>query len=281
MTSQSQRDYARVERAIHFISDHHHESPSLDEIAAAAHVSPYHFQRLFTRWAGVSPKKFMQLATIGHARTALRRHQNSVMNAAYESGLSGPGRLHDLFVSIEAMTPGVFRQQGAGLTITWETADSPFGTVIIAATDRGICHIAFVDDADSGLVGLTAAFPRAAMIRASSTHQEQARRIFQDDWSCSDRIRLHLRATPFQLQVWRALLRLPMGQVASYGDVAMAIGAPSSARAVGSAIGQNPVAFLIPCHRVIRASGQIGDYAWGAARKTAMIGWEGASAGPS
>ena len=278
MTGQSERDYARIERAIHFITGHYRDAPSLDDIAAAAHVSPYHFQRIFTRWAGISPKKFMQFITINHARAALRQPGNSVTAAAYDAGLSGSGRLHDLFVSIEAMTPGAFRRGGAGLTITWEIANSPFGQVVIAATPRGICHLAFVADAVDGLAGLKAAFPAACFASASSSHQDSARRIFQDDWSRLDKIRLHLRATPFQLQVWQALLRLPMGHLASYGDVAACIGAPSSARAVGTAIGQNPVAFLIPCHRVIRASGQFGDYAWGAARKTAMIGWEGARA---
>ena len=303
-THQPQIDYRRIEAAITYIAAHHSDAPPLDAVAAAAHLSPFHFQRLFTRWAGVSPKGFARYLSLDHARALLRHEGASCLDAAYEAGLSGPGRLHDLFVRIEAMTPGEYGRGGAGLDIRYGFADSLFGAVIIAATPRGVCHLAFCDDADdsggdargAAIARLRAAFPNAdispaemrpagmrpAEIGPAAQAAQAVLAALNHDWSSPADIRLHLRATPFQLKVWEALLRIPMGRLASYGDVAAAIGRPAAGRAVGTAIGANPVAWLIPCHRVIRQSGETGGYMWGPARKQAIIGWESArcEAGP-
>ena len=292
MHNQPQIDYRRIEAAITYIASHYRDAPPLDEVAAAAHLSPFHFQRLFTRWAGVSPKGFARYLSLDHARALLRHEGASCLDAAYEAGLSGPGRLHDMFVRIEAMTPGEYGRGGAGLDIRYGFGDSLFGAVIIAATSRGVCHLAFCDDGGGGdraaaIAGLRTAFPDAdispaemgpAEMHPAGMHPaaQAALAALGRDWSTPAEIRLHLRATPFQLKVWEALLRIPMGRLASYGDVAAAIGSPGAGRAVGTAIGANPVAWLIPCHRVIRRSGETGGYMWGAARKQAIIGWESA-----
>ncbi len=309
-THQTQIDYQRIEAAITYIAAHYRDAPALDEVAAAAHLSPYHFQRLFTRWAGVSPKGFARYLSLDHARALLRHEGVSCLDAAYAAGLSGPGRLHDMFVRIEAMTPGEYRRGGAGLDIRYGFADSLFGEVIIAATHRGVCHLAFCDGGardggardggarDGGareggddaraaaLARLRAAFPSADMSLvlmdgADSAAAFAALAALNSDWSSPAMIRLHLRATPFQMKVWEALLRIPTGRLASYGDVAAAIGNPAAGRAVGTAIGANPVAWLIPCHRVIRQSGETGGYMWGVARKRAIIGWESAQHDPA
>ena len=292
MPNQSQIDYRRIEAAITYIAAHYRDAPPLDEVAAAAHLSPFHFQRLFTRWAGVSPKAFTRYLSLDHARALLRHEGASCLDAAYEAGLSGPGRLHDMFVRIEAMTPGEYGRGGAGLEIRYGFADSLFGAVIIAATGRGVCHLAFCGDGDgdhrsTALERLRTAFPEADISPAEagpaeagpatiSPSAQEALSALGRGWSSPAEIRLHLRATPFQLKIWEALLRIPMGRLASYGDVAAAIGRPGAGRAVGTAIGANPVAWLIPCHRVIRQSGETGGYMWGPARKRAIIGWESA-----
>jgi len=284
---QSQIDYRRIEAAITYSAAHYRDAPTLDEVAAAANLSQFHFQRLFTRWAGVSPKGFARYLSLDHARALLRHDGASCLDAAFEAGLSGPGRLHDMFVRIEAMTPGEYGRGGAGLEIRYGFADSLFGEVIIAATPRGVCHLAFCDDRNgddraAALDRLRAAFPAAGIFPAEMAPAEMAPAAraalaaLNRDWSSPAEIRLHLRATPFQLKVWEALLRIPMGRLASYGDVATAIGRPGAGRAVGTAIGANPVAWLIPCHRVIRQSGETGGYMWGPARKQAIIGWESA-----
>jgi AraC family transcriptional regulator of adaptative response/methylated-DNA-[protein]-cysteine methyltransferase len=299
-THQTQIDYQRIEAAITYIAAHYRDAPALDEVAAAAHLSPYHFQRLFTRWAGVSPKGFARYLSLDHARALLRHGGVSCLDAAYEAGLSGPGRLHDMFVRIEAMTPGEYRRGGAGLDIRYGFADSLFGEVIIAATQRGVCHLAFCDggageggaheggdDARAAaLARLRATFPAADISPALMDGPDPAAALaalaaLNSDWSSPAMIRLHLRATPFQMKVWEALLRIPMGRLASYSDVAAAIGKPGAGRAVGTAIGANPVAWLIPCHRVIRQSGETGGYMWGPARKQAIIGWESAQHDPA
>ena len=298
-STQDRIDYRRIEAAITHIAAHYRDAPALDEVAAAANLSPFHFQRLFTRWAGVSPKGFARYLSLDHARALLRHEGASCLDAAYEAGLSGAGRLHDMFVRIEAMTPGEYSRGGAGLDIRYGFADSLFGEVIIAATDRGVCHLAFCDDGDGdarmmALDGLHAAFPAADIslvelapqrdapfdmqpdMRGHATAALSVLSALNSDWSSPAMIRLHLRATTFQMKVWEALLRIPMGRLASYGDVATAIGHPGAGRAVGTAIGANPVAWLIPCHRVIRRNGEAGGYMWGPARKRAIIGWESA-----
>ncbi|MGA1187354.1 MAG: methylated-DNA--[protein]-cysteine S-methyltransferase [Candidatus Puniceispirillaceae bacterium] len=266
-------DYARIETAISFIVRHLHDQPSLEDIAAKVHVSPFHFQRMFLKWAGVSPKKFMQFLSLSHAKAKLQQGA-SVLDAAYDSGLSGAGRLHDLFVTIDAMTPGTYKYGGAGLMIDYDYAATPFGRVIVASTPVGVCHMAFEPLADTALAALYQKFPNANYQHARTAFQQQALDMFGQDWSCLRAVKLHLPASKFQIKVWEALLKIPMGVVASYGDIAQHIGQPSAARAVGTAIANNPVAFLIPCHRVIRKTGAVGGYMWGTARKQAMLGWE-------
>ena len=276
MTTQSQIDYKRVENAIDYIVENFKSKPSLDDIAEAIHVSPFHFQRLFSKWAGVSPKKFMQFVSLGYAKDVLMEKGVTLLDAAYDSGLSGTSRLHDLFVNIEGMTPGDFKKRGAGLSINYSFAESPFGTMIIASTPIGVCHMAFEEDHDAGFEKLQQKFPEAKFHLIADKIQQDALFIFQKDWSKLDQIKLHLQGTPFQLKVWEALLKIPMGSLSTYGDIAKKIGQPNASRAVGTAIGSNPVAFLIPCHRVIQQTGKVGGYMWGPKRKMAMIGWEGA-----
>ena len=285
MHQQHQIDYRRVERGIAYVAAHFSEGPALEDVAAAAHVSPFHFQRMFTAWAGVSPKTFARYLSLDHARAALRDGGASLLGAALDSGLSGPGRLHDLFVSVEGMTLGDYARGGAGLAIRYGHADSLFGRLFIASTPRGICHMAFEDDdaggRQGGLAGLRRVFPAAEIEPGDDTLHDGATAALAGalagDWSGTEPVRLHLRGSPFQLKVWEALLRIPPAALASYGDVAAAIGRPEASRAVAGAIGANPVAVLIPCHRVIRASGHLGGYAWGVARKRALIGREAAS----
>lgn len=296
------RDYERIEAAIQFIDAHYQQQPSLEEIAAAIHLSPFHCQRLFSRWAGVSPKKFTQFIALGHAKELLANWQVPVLDAAYETGLSGGGRLHDLFVRIEAMTPGQFKSGGAGLRIKYARHDSPFGPVLMASTTIGICHMGFIGGdtrpAASDAARIGQMFPNAQLTAAEDDFHHRALAVFDNDGDDGDDgandandgsdasdaarpdkinpdgIRLHLRGTDFQIKVWEALLRIPVGGLASYGDVANVVCSPAAARATGAAIGANPVAFLIPCHRVIRKTGIIGDYRWGTTRKRAMIARE-------
>jgi AraC family transcriptional regulator of adaptative response/methylated-DNA-[protein]-cysteine methyltransferase len=280
MHRQPEIDFHRVARGIEYIAAHFREAPALEEVAAAAHVSPFHFQRMFTAWAGVSPKNFSRYLSLDHARAALRDGGASLLDAALDAGLSGPGRLHDLFVRVEGMTPGEYARGGAGLTIRYGFADSLFGRLLVASTSRGICHMAFMDAGDEGgdgLARLRLLFPAAQIDKGDAACHDDAVAALAGDWSGPEPIRLHLRGTPFQMKVWEALLRIPGGALASYGDVAAAIGRPSAARAVATAIAANPVAVLIPCHRVIRQSGHIGGYAWGMARKHALIGREAAA----
>lgn len=274
-STQQQTDYERIEKAIHFINDTFKTQPSLEAIADAVHVSPYHFQRMFTQWAGVSPKKFMQYISLSHAKDLLKKRM-TLQDAAYETGLSGAGRLHDLFVRIEGMTPGEFKNGGADLAINYCFAESPFGKVIVASTPKGVCHLFFEEDKHKALSDLKARFPNASYSQITDKFQQDALFIFQEDGKKLDQIKLHLVGSPFQIKVWESLLKIPMGALSTYGDIAQQIGSPQSARAVGTAIGNNPVAFLIPCHRVIQRSGKFGGYMWGQDKKSAIIGWEAA-----
>lgn len=271
------RDYVRIEKAIGFLEKRFRDQPSLDEIAQAAGLSPHHFQKLFTRWAGVSPKLFLRALTIEHAKQALAGAA-SVLDTTFEVGLSGPSRLHDLFVTLEAMTPGEFKALGDDLTIRYGVHYGVFGEYLVAATERGICGMSFVleDGPDTALHRLAARWPKADLIPdAEFTATLCGNVLAEERNSPSQPIRLWCRGTNFQIKVWQALLCIPPGQVASYSDIARHIGAPKAVRAVGSAIGSNPIARLIPCHRVIRASGLMGnDYKWGSARKQAILGWE-------
>lgn len=269
-------DYARIEAAIYFINEHLYDQPSLDEIAAAVQLSPCHFQKLFTEWAGVSPKKFMQYLTLEYAKSLLRDSGSTLLDAANATGLSGTSRLHDLFINIEGMTPGEFKNGGAGLQINYHFADSPFGQLLLASTTKGICHLFFVADQQQAIGNLIARFPHASFQNSTDKIQQDALSFFHRDWQQQDQIKLHLSGTPFQLKVWESLLKVPIGSLVTYGTIANNIDKPSAARAVGTAIGRNPIAFLIPCHRVIQNTGRFGGYMWGETRKSAMIGWEAA-----
>jgi len=276
MNTQDQTNFERIAEAIGYIKEHFKDQPKLEEVAEKIHLSPFHFQRLFSEWAGVSPKKFLQYITVDHAKKLLRENQSSVFDTAFETGLSGTGRLHDLFVNIEGMTPGEFKNGGELLTINYSFAESPFGNILVASTAKGICHLAFADDQSAALEFLQSMFPNAHYHQMVDMIQQQALYLFTHDWSKLSQVKLHLKGTAFQLKVWETLLKIPMGQLTSYGDIAKSIHQPTASRAVGSAIGDNPIAFLIPCHRVIQSSGVIGQYHWGSIRKTAMIGWESA-----
>lgn len=276
MNKQDPSPYDRIAEAIVYIKVNFKRQPSLQEIAEAINLSPFYFQRLFADWAGVSPKKFMQYLSIEHAKILLEIERATVLDAAYETGLSGASRLHDLFINIEGVTPGEFKNGGERLTINYFFADSPFGKLIVASTPKGICHIFFEENELEALFNLTQRFPKATYFNQTDHLQQDALSIFTQDWSRLENIKLHLNATPFQLKVWESLLKIPLGNLTTYGAIAHKINNANASRAVGTAIGSNPVAFLIPCHRVIQASGNIGGYMWGNTRKSAMIGWESA-----
>jgi AraC family transcriptional regulator of adaptative response/methylated-DNA-[protein]-cysteine methyltransferase len=276
MSEQEEINYKRIAEAIDYIKQHFKEQPNLDEVAEKIHLSPFHFQRLFTEWAGVSPKKFLQYISLDHAKSLLKDNQSTLFDVAHETGLSGTGRLHDLFINIEGMTPGEFKNGGENLSIHYSYAQTPFGNIIVASTPKGICYMAFADDELLGFEGLRKHFPNAHFKQVLDLSQQNALYIFTHDWSKLDQIKLHLKGTDFQLKVWETLLKIPMGALSTYGTIANKIEKPLSSRAVGTAIGSNPIAFLIPCHRVIQSSGLLGGYMWGNTRKTAIIGWEAA-----
>ena len=276
MNTQDQLNYTRIAEAIEYIRTHFKEQPNLDEVAEKVHLSPFHFQRLFSEWAGTSPKKFLQYISVQHAKKLLKEEQATLFDTAYETGLSGTSRLHDLFINIEGMTPAEYKNGAKNLDINYSFAESPFGNLIVASTVKGVCFMGFYEDEPTAFAALQAHFSHAAFSRKLDMIQQNALFIFQNDWSKLHEIKLHLKGTDFQLKVWETLLKIPMGQLATYGTIAQKIGNPNASRAVGTAIGSNPVAFLIPCHRVIQSTGTFGGYMWGPTRKTAMIGWEGA-----
>lgn len=232
METQQELDYKRVAEAISFFKENFKSQPKLEDVAGHVNLSPFHFQRMFQQWAGVTPKQFLQYLSVEHAKNIIATTGASLFDTAYETGLSGTGRLHDLFIKVEGMTPGEWKNGGALLNINYSFADTPFGKVIVASTDKGICHMAFADEGEEG--------------------------------------------TDFQIRIWQTLLEVPVGGLTTYSAVAQKAGYNGASRAVGTAIGNNPVAFLIPCHRVIKSTGEIGQYHWGTIRKNAIIGWEAA-----
>ena len=273
--------YQRIARAIAFIRQHHLEQPSLATVAHHVNLSEYHFQRLFTQWAGISPKRFSQYLTLDYAKSKITA-TNNLIELALESGLSSTGRLHDLFVTLEAMSPGEYKAAGAGLKIRYGLHESTFGTCLIAMTERGICNLLFLDTENQPLAEkrLHEEWPNATVVYDQQATGAIHSHIF--DPSKKSPLKLHIKGTNFQIQVWRALLNIPFGGLTTYQGLAQAIGKPTAARAIGNALGRNPVGYLIPCHRVIRGSGEIGGYRWGLDRKTALLGWEaGQSEGPT
>jgi AraC family transcriptional regulator of adaptative response/methylated-DNA-[protein]-cysteine methyltransferase len=274
-------DYDVVRRAIAFISEHWRIQPEIEAIAHAASVTPDELHHLFRRWAGLTPMAFLQALTLDHAR-GLLRDSASVLDAAYEVGLSGPGRLHDLFVTHEAMSPGEWKTGGEGLTMYYGFHSSPFGLALVMATDRGLAGLAFADPGEQkpALEDMTRRWPRATYIEDASRTEGIARRIFDSTmWKPDQPLRVVMIGTDFEVRVWETLLCIPMGKASTYSDIASKIGKPKAARAVGAAVGKNPMSFVVPCHRVLGKSGDITGYHWGLTRKRAMLGWEAGRAG--
>jgi AraC family transcriptional regulator, regulatory protein of adaptative response / methylated-DNA-[protein]-cysteine methyltransferase len=273
---QAKIDFDRIANAIDFLKNNFVQQPSLDEVAGHVNMSPFHFQKMFTEWAGVSPKKFLQYITISHAKSMLRdrEKQATLFDAAIETGLSGTSRLHDLFVNIEGMTPGDYKNAGEYLNIEYSFANTHFGKIIIASTQKGICHIAFVNDEMDAIKFLQKSFSKSTLLLQKNIQHKNVTDFFSNNLNQKEKINLHLKGTAFQLKVWETLLTIPTGKLTTYGAIANAIENPKASRAVGSAIGDNPIAFLIPCHRVIQSTGIFGGYMWGEKRKAAIIGWE-------
>lgn len=268
------RDYERVARAIRHIARHRLEQPTLEEVAGAMGLSPFHAQRLFTRWAGLSPKRFLGLLTVEHAK-ALLRADESVMGAAFEVGLSGPSRLHDLFVGFEALTPGEYKEAGAKLTLRWGVHATPFGPALFVATERGLARLDFLEGrgVEEALAEARADWPLSRFVADEQATAPYAAAAFGGH---DAPLKLLLKGTPFQVQVWRALMRIPEGSTVTYGQIAAGLGQPGAARAIGAACGRNRIGVLIPCHRVIRDTGALGGYRWGIERKQALLAWESA-----
>lgn len=273
-------DYQTVARAIQYLERTFLQQPSLDDLAVALDMSKFQLQKLFTRWAGVSPKRFLQFLTLEHAKRLLLESE-PLLATAFASGLSGPARLHDLFISTEGVTPGEYKTGGYSLQITYGIHSTPFGPALLANTRRGLCHLSFLPsdlepDAARAIAGLEEEWPGANLVEDPAATAELARAVFypHDSEPPKAPLSLFLKGTNHQIKVWNALLRIPWGTVTTYGKLAKVLGAPGSARAVGSAVGKNPLAYLIPCHRVIRQTGAFGEYRWGAQRKKAILGWE-------
>lgn len=276
MTEQEIINYNRIAEAIEYIKMNFKDQPNLDEVAKEINMSPFHFQRMFTEWAGTSPKKFLQYISIEYAKRLLKEHNQTIVDTAFKTGLSTTSRLHDLFIQIEGMTPAEYKNGGQNVQIQYSFAETKFGKIIVAATQKGICYLAFYDDQKNAEELLQQQFPNAQFIQQSNIMQQNAIAFFQQNWKELPKIKLHLKGTPFQLKVWQMLLTIPLGNLSTYGSIAQKIDNPNASRAVGSAIGSNPIAFIIPCHRVIQSNGNFGGYMWGNTRKTAIIGWENA-----
>jgi AraC family transcriptional regulator, regulatory protein of adaptative response / methylated-DNA-[protein]-cysteine methyltransferase len=271
------QDYRLIEQAIHFIEANAHRQPELEEIAAAVGLSESHFQRKFTRWAGISPKRFLQFLTKENAKALLARSEN-LLNTTHQVGLSSLGRLHDLFITTEAVTPGEYKSRGEGLAIHYAIHPTPFGKCLIATTERGICHLGFVQTSEGDAIDhLVEDWSQAEMIEDQRATAPLIEPIFNLGQRGKESLRLYLRGTNFQIKVWEALLTIPAGTVTTYENIATQIGKPAALRAVGTAVGHNPVAVLIPCHRVLRKDGNFGNYRYGSARKKAILGWEAAN----
>jgi AraC family transcriptional regulator of adaptative response/methylated-DNA-[protein]-cysteine methyltransferase len=277
--AQEVRDYDQVRRAIAFLTRTWTEQPSLDALASHLELAPTQCQKLFKRWCGLSPKEFVQAITVDHAR-ALLESSASVLDAAYEVGLSGSGRLHDLFVSHEAMTPGAYKRRGEGLDMAYGFHASPFGEALLIATDRGLAGLAFVDEDKlqtraEVLADMARRWPKARLVEAPGKTAPFARAVFSAAGRSQEQpVRLVLIGTDFEVRVWETLLKIPLGRAVSYRDIARHLGQPTAARAVGSAVGRNPISFVVPCHRVLGADGSLAGYHWGITRKRALIGWE-------
>ena len=269
-------DYDLVKHTLAFISENWREQPSLETLADQAGLSPTHLQRLFTRWAGLSPKAFLQAVTLDHAR-GLLRDSASILDASYELGLSGPGRLHDLFVTHEGMSPGIYKAHGRGLNISYGFHDCPFGQALILITGEGLAGLAFADHGKekSALTDMTSRWPEATYVEDQQATAAYAKRIFESEcWKPDQPLKIVFIGSDFEIRVWETLMRIPFGKASTYSDIASHIGKPKAARAVGAAVGKNPISFVVPCHRVLGKSGGLCGYHWGLTRKRAILGWE-------
>jgi AraC family transcriptional regulator of adaptative response/methylated-DNA-[protein]-cysteine methyltransferase len=276
--SEQQYHYRVIRRAIDEIDQAEGAPLALEDLAGRMNMSPAHFQRVFSRWVGVSPKRYQQYLALGHAKTLLRDHFTT-LDTAHAVGLSGSGRLHDLFLTWEAMSPGDYARQGDGVTIRWGWFDSPFGPAIVMATDRGICGLGFAGEtgAEPAMGDMLARWPRADFVEDPMAMRPMVDAVFDQKGEAA----LHLMGAPFQIKVWEALLTIPTGHVTTYSEIAQAVGSPKASRAVGNAVGRNPVSFLIPCHRALRKSGEMGGYHWGQPVKRAILAWEAARRDPA
>jgi len=279
MDANNAEHYNKIAAALNFIQEHFKQQPTLDEIAASVHMSPFHFQRLFTEFVGTSPKNFLQYTTLQYAKSLLNK-QHNLFDTTFHSGLSSTSRLHDLFVKIEGMSPAEYQHGGRGLEIDYSFAETPFGEIIVASTTKGICHLMFRESKEEALMYLKTQFPNAQLKEEANKMHAKALVLFQEKTDKPEELKLHLKGTDFQLKVWTALLKIPFGDLSTYGDLAKNIEQPNASRAVGTAIGSNPVAFLIPCHRVIRQSGEIGGYMWGETRKRVILAYEQCTLNP-
>ena len=270
------RDYELVRRNLDYLREHWRDQPSLDLLAEKNGLSAAHLQRLFTRWAGLSPKEFVQALTIDHARKLLR-DSASILETSYEVGLSGPGRLHDLFVTHEGMSPGAYKAKGKGLTIRFGFHDCPLGKALLMATHQGLCGLAFADEGEeeAALRDMRSRWPQANYVEDEAATAPHVARIFSpESWKAEQPLRIVFIGTEFETRVWQTLLRVPMGRATTYSDIAGHIGSPKASRAVGAAVGRNPISFVVPCHRVLGKSGGLCGYHWGLTRKQAILGWE-------
>ena len=274
-------DYTTVRRVIEMITEDYREQPGLDDIAGRLGQSSTQLQKTFTRWAGLSPKAFLQAVTLDHAKRLLRQEELPLLETSFEVGLSGPGRLHDLFVTHEAMSPGEWKARGAGLTIRYGLHPSPFGQALVMITDRGLAGLAFTDEADGmdAFEDMSSRWPNAHYVEDSAATTPYAERIFDPKrWDPKEPLRIVLIGSDFQVRVWEALLRIPMGCAVTYSSIAEKLGQPTASRAVGAAVGRNPISFVVPCHRALGKSGALTGYHWGLTRKRAMLGWESGKA---
>lgn len=278
MSSHSSIDYQRIALAITWLREHYREQPELDQLAAVMDLSPGHAQRLFSQWAGISPKRFLQFLSVEYAKQRMQ-HSNNMLDLSMDVGLSGSGRLHDLFVTMEALSPGEYQRYAQGLSISYGISATPFGDALLAFNERGLCHLSFDPPPQPPSETLAALLPGAHFVEATQQAAQLSQQIFSQS-SAERPLSTWVVGSNFQIQVWRALLRLPTGHLLSYQQLAGQLGRPSAARAVGSAVARNPIGYLIPCHRVLRQSGEIGEYHWGSNRKAAMLGWEAAQVSP-
>lgn len=274
MSEQNTNNYTRIAEAIEFIHANFKNQPTLEQIAEKINLSPFHFQRLFSDWAGTSPKNFLQFVSINHAKNLLKEKKATLFDVSDETGFSSTSRLHDLFIKLEGMSPGEYKNGGSDLQINYSFSNSIFGQIIVASTPKGICYLAFEENQEIAFQQLKMKFPNAHFNLRSDKFQENGLSIFQSDWTNLPEIKLHLKGTDFQLKVWESLLNIPISNLSTYGKLAKEVNSPNASRAVGTAIGSNPVAFIIPCHRVIQSTGGLGGYMWGTTRKAAIIGWE-------